>query len=219
MGDREGFSLVSPEVEARLHAPGVVPPYDERAHGTPKDWNEAASLTWNTKVRKLFSGSEGATVNVRKVIQFFALRPDAEGHAVSAKLGEPQWIEEGGWFYAPWKPFVEADLPTASLGQWNYGVADWQVAWHGSKLEALYSIMYHGRLYASRDAERGERFCKGAPGVYLHKEATRDKVDFYMRYTPFLRDGVFWAARWEARVDRSDRVVITDMGSSVALVF
>ena len=37
----EDYSLVSPEVEARLSAPGVAPPFHKHAHGMPQDWNEA----------------------------------------------------------------------------------------------------------------------------------------------------------------------------------
>ena len=35
---------------------------------------------------------------------------------------------------------------------------------------------YHGRLFESGDAERGERFFSNAPGVYVHKDETCAKT-------------------------------------------
>merc|ERR1719166_212370 len=66
--------------------------------------------------------------------------------------------------------------------------------------------MYHGRLEESKDQGRGDRFWSEAPGVYCHKDETKDKALNYIRWVPLCRDGVFWCTHWELRVDRSDRV-------------
>eukprot|EP00969_Alexandrium_andersonii_P190740 8425979-Alexandrium_andersonii.AAC.1 len=29
-----------------------------------------------------------------------------------------------------------------------------------------------------------------------------------MRYTPLCRNGILWSAKWEVRVDRSDRIAV-----------
>ena len=49
---------------------------------------------------------------------------------------------------------------------------DWTRAWHGTKMEALYSIMFFGRLFESRQTHKGERHFEGALAVYLHKDET-----------------------------------------------
>ena len=72
---------------------------------------------------------------------------------------------------------VQSELPN---GQW-------QRVWHGFKLEALYSILYHGKLLASSCKERGERFLDGLPGVYVHKDETVAKAGNYMRFVPLLQ--------------------------------
>merc|ERR1711937_949765 len=66
--------------------------------------------------------------------------------------------------------------------------------------------MYDGKLRASKDAARGERFNESAPGVYLHKDETRSKTSSYSRFVDVLNNGVLWAAVWEVRADRSDRI-------------
>ena len=49
----------------------------------------------------------------------------------------------------------------------------------------------------------------GAPGVYLHKDATSHKAENYCRFVPLCKGtGVFWAAKWEVRVNRKDRVKV-----------
>merc|ERR1711976_504679 len=67
--------------------------------------------------------------------------------------------------------------------------------------------MYHGRLFASCDTERGKRFFGDAPGVYCHKDGTCRKTGNYVRFVPLCRDGFFWAALWEVQVDRNDRIL------------
>ena len=42
----------------------------------------------------------------------------------------------------------------------------------------------------------------------MHKEGTALKAENYIRFVPLFGDGVFWAAKWELRVDRADRVKV-----------
>lgn len=187
---------------------GEVPAFDPNARGTPRDWNEKVQpLFWGRRAQRLFPSLEGACVDIEKVLNFFALRPGPDGRPVSVLLGEPV-TKEGGWFQFPWLAFREDILPTSTQGDWGEGKAEWQRAWHGCKMEALYSIMYHGQLAASCDAERGDRFHPQAPGVYCHKDVTMHKAGTYSRCVPLFRDGVFWCAKWELRVDRSDRIPV-----------
>ena len=86
--------------------------------------------------------------------------------------------------------------------------AGWEVAWHGCKVEAVYSICVAGKLLESRDEEAGERYLEGAPGVYLHREKTAAKADNYIGFTPLADDGVYWATKWETRVDRERKVKV-----------
>ena len=82
----------------------------------------------------------------------------------------------------------------------------WETAFHGNKMEALYSMLYHGQLLESKDESRGERTLDDAPGVYVHNEDSARKVSNYARFTPLRQDGVFWVVKWEVKVDRKLRV-------------
>ena len=154
--------------------------------------------------------------SLNRVMEFLSVRSGPDNRPISRKLQE---LSEDtglhGWYEFRWAPFEDAggisSLPTESLGlhAWQ-GASDWQSAWHACKFEALYSIMYHGHLFASCDKEKGHRFLgtgkKARPGVYVHKEATCHKTSNYFRFVPLFNDGVFWTALWEVMVDRSDRV-------------
>ena len=84
----------------------------------------------------------------------------------------------------------------------------WQRAWHGTKLAALYSIAYFGRLLESKAAIRGERFLQGAPGVYLHKDATARKSDAYTRLVQFDDTSPCFAVKSEVRTHRDFKVSV-----------
>jgi hypothetical protein len=171
------------------------------AMGTPSDWNDKKNyLVWNNRNLKLFPQAAQTSIDISKFIDFLSLRPDRDGHPISESIGEPQYMESG-WFRCNWLDFNEDTLPANSSAG---GLADWQRAWHGCKIEGLYSIMYHRKLWESR--EGGDRFFPGKPGVYFHKDGTAAKVANYMRFVHLFGDGVFWAAKWEVRVDRTDRV-------------
>ena len=67
----------------------------------------------------------------------------------------------------------------------------WVRAWHGTKLEALYSQIYFGRLFSSSSVQQGERFFSGSPGVYLHENSTKHKAGHYMRFVQLARSRQF----------------------------
>ena len=88
-----------------------------------------------------------------------------------------------------------------------------ETAWHASKFETLYSTMYHQELLPSVDSS-GFRYLSGVPEWFadkvklsVHKIATADKVNDYVCFTPLCEDGVFWAAKWEVRVDKKRQIV------------
>lgn len=192
---------------ARLPDVDAVPKFDDKAHGTPMEWNvKVMPWAWNKKkIKWYFDMPKVATVDIRKFKKFLALRQSRDGRQLIDLLGEPEPMGDGA-FRCAWKDFPgDANMPEETTGDWE-GKADWQRAWHGCKLEALYSIMFHGRLRASNSASGGDRFWKEAPGVYCHKDGTKDKAQSYVRWVPLCRDGVFWSTYWELRVDRTDRV-------------
>ena len=53
---------------------------------------------------------------------------------------------------------------------------------------------------------QGERCLTGASGVYVHKDATSHKAENYVRSVSLCSDGVFWAAKWEVRVNRAKKI-------------
>ena len=180
---------------ASFFATADVPKFEMQSCGRPSDWsrNESSGF-WNNKVKRWFQrlGKQPAWPHIGKFLQFLAIRPDAEGKPISEKLG-PATFENNEWFRFQWLEFTaEADADLAANG--------WERAWHGSKLEALYSIMYQGHLV------QGERHLADKPGVYVHKDSTRDKAENYIRFVPLMCDGVFWAVKWEVRANRQDFV-------------
>ena len=102
------------------------------------------------------------------------------------------------WYRLPW---------LAHNGQCHPG---WKRAWHGFKIEALYAIACCGQLKESTDHSidgKGGRTLDGAPGVYVHGDATAEKAaGIYSRWSPICGDGYFWLARWEVRVNRLDKI-------------
>lgn len=207
--DAHGYPTAA--LKARMAHAGEVPAYDTRACGTVAEWNSLDNIVnWGKKGTRWFAESPDAAVDVNEAIAFFYKRKGPQGHPVSELLGRPE-SKENGWFRVPWKAFDESALPVACIHEdaVEPGKADWQRAWHGTKFEALYSIMYHGGLMASDSSRKGARFKDTSPGVYLHKDFTKHKAENYMRFVPLCQNNVFWAAKWEVRVDRSDRVMVS----------
>lgn len=181
----------------QVHVPGFCPD----ACGEPKDWNgTGVEAYWNARVAKNFSDLGNCETDVEKMVQFLRMRSDPDGEPVSQRLGDP-CPRGDGWFSLDF-------LETTAVVKANLENLGWTRAWHGTKIECLYSILYHGRLFESRDSERGDRMLTDSPGVYVHKDGTSHKAENYLRFVQLFGDGVFWAAKWEVRVHRADRVIV-----------
>ena len=74
---------------------------------------------------------------------------------------------------------------------------------HGTKLEALYSVAYFGRLFESRHQSKGSVLFQGAPGISLHKDGTRHKLTITFGLRSCCPVGLFYAIKWEVRTDRT----------------
>ena len=105
-----------------------------------------------------------------------------------------------GWLRFEW-------LPSQTDGSSSLSPAEgWQRAWHGTKLEALFSIMYFGDCWKAVRQSKVNGFASGAPGVYLHKDVTQSKAEHYMRFVHLPPYSAFWAIEWEVKVFRPAHV-------------
>ena len=169
-----------------------VPPFDEGCYGNPKIWKEEQEVVyWGAWGRKQLPIVKGARADIGSILEFLEIRMDKDGHPVRDLIGDPQ-PQTHGWYRCEWKSFDLEQLPTQSTGEFG-PKAEWKRAWHGCKLEGLYSIMYRGSLCESCDASQGHRLFDEVPGVYVHKDGTALKAENYVRFTPLCGDGVFWA--------------------------
>ena len=187
------------EAAAAAHPPH----FDAFAHGVPTDWDRPKdnALYWGERTRRYFeavSGSGGVVprADICAVLKFLQLRTGPDGLPVALRLG-PEIPKEDGWTSLRWLGLTVEERTRLETEGWEH-------AWHGSKIEAMYSILYHGRLFESRN--EGDRWLTGAPGVYVHKDKTSHKAENYIRFVPLCGDGIFWAVKWEVLVDRSQRV-------------
>ena len=163
-----------------------IPEFSHEARGTTADWNKM-DMWWECKQTKwkFWEKIERArqhkpVADVATIIRFLVKRKDAEGRPVIEGLGSPQPQADGLWRLR-WLEFTDDDI----LMLERHGL---DKAWHGCKLEALYSILYHGRLRESR--KLGDRWLQGLPGVYVYKPQTARTAENYMRFTPLCKDGV-----------------------------
>jgi hypothetical protein len=190
--------------------PGEIPDFDPEARGTPHHWNHVIKTrVWGKKTRHLGTFNESAQVDVGKVIKFLHRRLDSTGKPVTQFLGHFVDMSRGrapGWYRGEWLGGVPSSGTLLLSGGLDAEEPDWQKAWHGCRLEALYSIMCHGGLMASKSRARGERFFADAPGIYVFRDDLEHKAQSYMRFVPLFRDGVLWASQWEVLVDRSRKV-------------
>lgn len=187
----------------------TVPPYNAGAKGTPNDWNNnVTQYFWSKKTKKWFN-RYAPKPDFKNMHDFFAQRLGPDGTPISELLGSPE-EHAGGWLRCAWQPFKEEELPVESSGEWaRDGKADWDKSFHGCKVEALYSIMYHRKIMPSADESRGDRFHESCPGVYVFSEARRSKAMGYSRFVQLFGDGTFWACMWEVRVDRACRFALS----------
>ena len=73
-----------------------------------------------------------------------------------------------GWIEYGWTAFVDKELPAQTKeGLWKDAFANYQIGWHGTKMECLYKTMIDGRL--SEHFSVGRRIKDGKTGVYMMK--------------------------------------------------
>ena len=132
--------------------------------------------------------------SIWRIMQFLYVRRDANGERLTYKIGKPE-KKEDGWFKCDWLNFDPGALENSGL---------WKAAYHGSKMEALYSIMFQGRLKPSLDNIKQD-----VRAVYCHDEETREKSYGYARFMPLFGDGVMWQVVWQVRVDRNRAVKLS----------
>lgn len=88
------------------------------------------------------------------------------------------------------------------------GKSDWRHAWHGCKIEGLYTNMQAGSLRPSQDTERGERFFHQPLGVYVRSQKTAVKAENYGRFVSFCVDNAFCMVKPEVKADRARIVAL-----------
>ena len=146
---------------------------DMKAQGSPEIWNaNGETLYWGKRTANMLRNEplSRLTTQERKLAIFCNFLKDTLDHygrPVAYMLDAPVFYGQG-WMRFEWLPGREAVVGLTM----NEG---WYRAWHGTKLEALYSILYFGFLLESSAASAGERFLQDAPGVYLHKDSTQYK--------------------------------------------
>jgi hypothetical protein len=76
--------------------------------------------------------------------------------------------------------------------------AQWEAAYHGTRLEGLFATIHDGQLVKgpSRKLGKSRVFCFSKDKEY--------KAQNYAIWVPLFLDGYFWRVMWELRVDRSD---------------
>ena len=141
----------------------AAPSFSHTAHGRPTEWNtKGATFYWGGRTAKWFPIVEGACADVATLLEFLSWRRGPTGAPVLKLLGVPT-AQPDGWLRCGWLDHERAKAAGAETGEWVR-------AWHGSKFESLYSILYHGQLLGNGDDARQ---CKGfpaAPGVHVYKD-------------------------------------------------
>ena len=139
----------------------------------------------------------GATARIEAFMEFLRSRKCRDGLSVLDLLGDAE-SRAGGWYrfecngLGKQEDASEASAEIADHSDIGKGLeGQWKRAWHGCKLEAVYSILYHGRLLESRCSEYGQEWLEGAPGVNFHDDKTQRKAEGYMHWVELFGDGVF----------------------------
>ena len=181
--------------------PSEPPEFSRTANGEPSDW-------WNDifhwgckrghKFEQRFADAKSRVADVAVVLRFLEKRHGPDGRPVLEKLGPPTAMGHG-WARLPLLDFeMVADQLCFD--------AELERAWHGTPLEALYAILYHGRLVESRATGTWLGRTDLGQGVYVHNDITFQKAENYAPFVALCDDGIFWQVKFEVMVDRTDRV-------------
>ena len=119
--------------------------------------------------------------NIDTILNFFRLRQDRNGDAMSWKFSKPEQHNNGFW-----------RLPIASFA--SPCGEQWSTAWHGTQFQCLYSILYHERLLES--TEKGH-MKNNLQGVYCHMPTNAKKAENYMVFENLCGNCHWWGALLE----------------------
>ena len=79
--------------------PRAAPPFDERCHGTPLDWNRAPQLYFGQRTQRRLAAHghdvQDARVDIHSLLTFFDVRQGWDGRPVRRALGSPVRQESG----------------------------------------------------------------------------------------------------------------------------
>ena len=104
--------------------------------GSPADWNaRSACLTWNRRQAHLFEAGPYPATPSERLADFYTFlygRSDSECLPLALRFAPPLEMEPR-WLRLPWLPSGGDAVSTALESE------GWVRAWHGTKLEALYS--------------------------------------------------------------------------------
>ena len=137
-------------------------------------WNDpSATIYWGKKAISLFSQSPWhssltETQTLSPFYHFCRCRQSLGGQSIVRRFQSPV-SHPHQWYRLQWIPHPN-DVPRFAAA------ADWEVAWHGTKLEALYSTAVYGRLFPSAHITQGHRFFHSFPGIYLHRDKLAHKA-------------------------------------------
>jgi len=202
--------------------------FDIKCRGTPTDWHSqevcdhviVSGRKGFAKLRAMdlyrdrdYDGKYGVPASVKPIFDLLDRRLDHQGLPLSKKLCQPQEFKDG-WVRCAFEPrlgkalYVDVPLDDAYIN----------VAYHGTPIEALNSILFHECLFSSRDTEHGHRFlgggiqlCTFTKSVYLHKKRPHKayyKASYYSRHVDIAGDGMFINAVVECRVDTKHGVPV-----------
>lgn len=126
---------------------GIEFPYfDPECYGGPLEWNNMEEVAWGKRSSHRFPPFPSREPCIGNFLEFLEARCLEGGDTLLELLEEPQ-KKGDGWFRTKVKRRVER--PVYSKGRLAHeyqGKSNWQTAWHGCKLEALYSLLHSGQL-------------------------------------------------------------------------
>jgi hypothetical protein len=103
--------------------------------------------------------------------------------------------EESRSYKIPWRNFDAHKLPKETEGGkgWTSSEARWETAYHGTRMEGLFSTICDGRLRPgpSRKLDKS--------GVFCFQKAKGHKACGHAVWMPLFEDGIFWRATWNSR--------------------
>ena len=167
--DRKAAELASYELFG-------VPPFHPMACGSPGK-SPIWKGTWK-KASKDFR-SVDAQPNIDTFKQFLNLRC-CEGKLLGDFFYEPEFKGSSWWRFKCDRVDFRPDFDPADP-------ADWQKAWHGTKMENLYAIIAAKTLIPGPN-----QLEHVSNAVYVCGDHIRSHANFYMRYVPLCQDGFFW---------------------------